>query len=109
MITQDEIEDSLESISFTKPKTLSQMKAWHHHINCEKIKTSYGDVFRLLGINDSKIMKYSNKLREGFTKKEELEFTSYVAYHSFEIRFVLSYIKKSEENKEEVQTTNLRL
>jgi hypothetical protein len=76
------------------------MKAWQHHINCEKLKTSYGDVFRLLGITDSKILKYSNKIREGFTKKEELEFTSYVAYHSFDIRFILSFIKQSEENKE---------
>lgn len=100
MISRDMIEDSFESISFAKPKTLSQMKAWHHHIKVEKLKTSYGDVFRVLGINDSKILKYTNKMKEGFTKKEELEFTSYVAYHSFDIRFILSFIKQSEESKE---------
>ncbi len=100
MISRDEIDDSFDSISFAKPKTLAQMKAWHHHMKMEKLNTSYGDVFRLLGINDSKILKYTKKMKEGFTKKEELEFTSYVSYHSFDIRFILSFIKQSEENKE---------
>lgn len=91
-MTKDELEDKLDSISFCKPKTYPQMKCWHHFA-LHEFKVDVFEIFELMDISKSKILKYSQKLKSGLNKKENLEFLEYLGCHSFDIRVILSYFK----------------
>jgi len=92
MLTKDDLEDRFDSISFSKPKTYPQMKAWHHFAMHE-FKVDIYPIFELMDISKTKILKYSKKINDGLNKKENLEFLEYIGRHSFDIRVILSYFK----------------
>lgn len=90
MMTKDELDDRLESISFKIPKTVAQMKVWHHFATVEFPRVDVFEVFELMELSQSKIKCFKEKLITGLTKKENLEYLAYLS-HSFDIRIILSY------------------
>jgi hypothetical protein len=93
MLTKEEMEDRLDSLSFKAPKTIAQMKAWHHFATYEKPIVNIYEVFELMDLPFKKIESFKNKLVTGLTKKENLEYLSYLGCHSFDIRSILSYFR----------------
>lgn len=94
-MTKDELEDRFDSISFKAPKTVAEMKAWHHFATNDGPKLDVIEIFELMEISQSKIKCFKEKMCKGFTKKENLEFLQYLGSHSFDIRVILSYFRRS--------------
>lgn len=94
-MTKDEIEDRFDSISFRPPKTFSEMKAWHHFSKYDGSPLNIEEVFRIIGIPEKKIKTFLTKQVQGFTKKENIECLEYIGLHSFDIRVILSYFRRS--------------
>ena len=93
-MTKDELEDRFDSISFKAPKTVAEMKAWHHFATYEKPILDIIEIFEVMEISPSKIKCFKEKMVKGLTKKENLEYLQYLGCHSFDIRVILSYFRK---------------
>jgi hypothetical protein len=93
MITKDELEDKFDSISFKAPKTVAEMKAWHHFATMDGPKLDIIPIFELMEVSKSKINCFKERMIKGLTKKENLEFLHYLGCHSFDIRVILSYFR----------------
>jgi hypothetical protein len=93
MLTKDELEDRFDSLSFKAPKTIPEMKAWYHFAIYENPIVDIYQVFELMELSQKKILSFRTKLNSGFTKRENLEFLSYLGCHSFDIRAILSYFR----------------
>jgi hypothetical protein len=93
IMTKDELDDKFDSISFKAPKTIAQMKAWHHFATVESPQVNIYEIFALMEVTESKLKCFKEKMAKGLTKKENLEFLGYLGCHSFDIRYILSYFR----------------
>jgi hypothetical protein len=93
MMTKDELEDKFDSISFKAPKTVAEMKAWHHFATADGPRLDIIPIFELMELSPSKIKCFKERMVKGLTKKENLEFLEYLGCHSFDIRVILSYFR----------------
>jgi hypothetical protein len=93
MISKDDLEDRAEGIGFRLPKTLIEMKAWDYFHKIDRIPTRITEIFDIMGIGPKKVHQYLNKIEKGLTRKEEIEYMSYVASNTLEIRAMLSLFK----------------
>jgi hypothetical protein len=93
MITKDDLEDRAEGIGFRLPRTLIEMKAWDYFHKIERIPVGITEIFDIMGIGPRKVHQYLNKIEKSLTRKEEIEYMSYVAANTLEIRAMLSLFK----------------
>ena len=93
MITKDDLEDKAEGIGFRLPKTLIEMKAWDYFHKIERIPVGITQIFDIMGISPRKVHQYLNKIEKGLTRKEEIDYMTYVAGHTLEIRAMLSLFR----------------
>lgn len=93
MITKEDLEDKCECIGFRLPKTLIEMKAWDYFHKIERIPVGITEIYTIMGISPRKVHQYLNKIEKGLTRKEEIEYMTYVAGHTLEIRCILAMFR----------------
>ena len=93
MITKEDLEDKCECIGFRLPKTLIEMKAWDYFHKIERIPVGITEIYTIMGISSKKVHQYLNKIEKGLTRKEEIEYMTYVAGHTLEIRCILAMFR----------------
>jgi predicted adenine nucleotide alpha hydrolase (AANH) superfamily ATPase len=93
MITKEDLEDKCECIGFRLPKTLIEMKAWDYFHKIERIPVGITEIYTTMGITPKKVHQYLNKIEKGLTRKEEIEYMTYVAGHTLEIRCLLAMFR----------------